>query len=111
MKPEYLLTLIVLIPLIGALLNAFVFRLANVGIVCSISTIAVAIPFVFSLILFLSGGAINGLNLNLFNWITIPAFMGNPSVIYFGLTLDHLSIIFLLIITGVGSLIHLYYGE
>lgn len=111
MKPECLLTLIVCVPLLGALLNAFIFRKASVGVVCAIATIAVALPCIFSFMLFFNPPAASGLHLNLFNWITIPSLTGNPFILPFGLTVDHLSILFLLIITGVGTLIHLYSGE
>ncbi|MES2615821.1 MAG: proton-conducting transporter membrane subunit, partial [Bdellovibrionota bacterium] len=113
MKYTSLLTLIVFLPLIGALLNAFVFRRAGVGMVCAVATLAVVMPFIFSLLLFFGQvfSAESVINLNLFDWITVPYLNGSQFVIPFSLTFDHLSALFLLIITGVGTLIHLYSGE
>ncbi|APJ04847.1 NADH-quinone oxidoreductase subunit L [Silvanigrella aquatica] len=112
MQEQTLLTLIVLLPLLGALINAFVLRFANVGVVCTVATFVVALPFVFSLMLFF-GSVSEGtaVTVDLFNWISVPLINGKEFNIPFALTADRLSGIFLLVITGVGSLIHLYSGE
>ncbi len=112
MQQQTLLTLIVLLPLLGALINAFIMRKTSIGIVCTIATASVAVPFVFSLMLFFN--AIipgNIVHVDLFNWISVPLVDGKEFNISFGLTADRLSGVFLLVITGVGSLIHLYSGE
>lgn len=112
MQQQTLLTLIVLFPLLGALINAFILRKTSIGIVCTIATASVAVPFVFSLMLFFN--AIipgNIVHVDLFNWISVPLVDGKEFNISFGLTADRLSGVFLLVITGVGSLIHLYSGE
>jgi len=112
MQEQTLLTLIVLLPLVGALINAFALRAANVGIVCTVATFVVALPFIFSVMLFM-GPVIQGntLTVDLFNWVSVPLVNGKEFNISFGLTVDRLSGIFLLVITGVGSLIHMYSGE
>ncbi len=112
MQQQTLLTLIVLFPLFGALINAFIMRKTSIGIVCTIATAAVAVPFVFSLMLFFNS-IIPGniVHVDLFNWISVPLVDGKEFNVSFGLTADRLSGVFLLVITGVGSLIHLYSGE
>lgn len=112
MQEQTLLTLIILFPLVGALLNAFLLRSANVGIVCAVATLAVVLPFIFSCMLFM-GPVVQGnsLTVDLFNWVSVPLLNGKEFNISFGLTADRLSGIFLLVITGVGALIHLYSGE
>lgn len=105
--PLYL-ALIVFIPLIAALLNAFVFRLAGIKWVCTVATLAVFVPFVFSVLLFLNNQVVN---LNLFPFITVPGLAEGSFVVPFSLSVDRLSSVFLLIITGVGFLIHMYSGE
>lgn len=112
MTEQTLLALIIFFPLIGALINAFLLRRTNVGITCFIATIAVALPFVFSLMLFFSPVTEGTpIKFNLFNWISVPLLSGKEFNISFALTLDRLSGLFLLVITGVGTLIHLYSGE
>ena len=113
MKQQTLFILIVFIPLLGALLNTFVFRRGSVGTICAISTLAVFIPFVLSVSLFFSYVVKTpfALNINLFSWVFIPTLKGIAFNVPFAICLDHLSVIFLLIITGVGTLIHLYSGE
>lgn len=112
MQEQTLLTLIVLLPLVGALINAFLLRYARVGIICTIATFVVAVPFVFSLMLF-CGSISDGtpVTVDLFNWVSVPLINGKEFNISFGLTADRLSGIFLLVITGVGALIHMYSGE
>lgn len=105
--PLYL-ALIVFIPLIAALLNAFVFRLAGIKWVCTVATLAVFVPFIFSVLLFLNNQVVT---LNLFPFITVPGLAEGSFIVPFSLSVDRLSSIFLLIITGVGFLIHMYSGE
>ncbi|KAB8028446.1 NADH-quinone oxidoreductase subunit L [Fluviispira multicolorata] len=112
MNNQIILALIVLFPLIGALLNAFVLRKTSVVVVCLTATLAVAIPFILSLILFF-GSITAGTPVitELFDWISVPLINGKEFNISFALTADRLSGLFLLVITGVGTLIHLYSGE
>ena len=108
---EFILMWIVLIPLIGALLNTFIFRLFRISVVATISTLAVFIPFLLSLKLFFGPLSENkNVHSNLFEWIYVPMQPTNFHV-PFALVADHLSGLFLLIITGVGALIHMYSAE
>ena len=96
--------LIPLFPLIGFLLISFNFRRLK-GITAGIlASLMVLIPFILSLIAF--GCFVYGApaqTYNLFSWISIDRLS-----IPFSFLLDRLSVLMLLIITGVGFLIHVY---
>ncbi|MBO6576617.1 MAG: NADH-quinone oxidoreductase subunit L [Rhodothermales bacterium] len=102
--------LMVLLPLVGAVLNGllplFVPSLRkNETLIAVIGTAAVAIPFVVALTLFipmLGGHAEAGVS-TLFTWLAAGDFS-----VDFAYRIDQLSILMTLIVTGVGSLIHLY---
>lgn len=113
MAPELLLTLILLFPLFGAALNGFFLRKAHRLVTITVATLAVAIPFVFSCMLVFGPIAETGeaVRTQLFNWISVGLSNGGNFTVPFGLSVDRLSGTLLLIITGVGSLIHLYAGE
>jgi len=103
-----LLAVVIALPLLGALFNGLTGRkLKNDTLVHSVALAAVAIPAVLAWVLFfqLAGMDEHGRALHqvLFPWIHVGSFQ-----IDFGLWLDPLSAVMLLIITNVGALIHLY---
>ncbi|MFD2572498.1 NADH-quinone oxidoreductase subunit L [Spirosoma soli] len=110
MQPELLCALIPLFPLIGFLINGIGFRHVPKGVAGAIATIAVLASFLTSAFLF---GAFIGnehqtgstapLVATLFDWISVGDLHIN-----FSFQIDQLSLIMLLVVTGVGSLIHLY---
>lgn len=67
------------------------------------ASVWVVISFVLSCMLFFRLQQTEGIETELFNWFTV----GSLSV-PFAFQVDHLSIIMMLVITGVGSLIHVY---
>ena len=98
-----LVGLIPLFPLLGFLINGIVNKRmpkACVGIICSAS---IFFSFLISLGIFLStpSGEVN--TFDLFSWINVAGLQ-----IPFSFLVDPLSMIMLLIITGVGFLIHVY---
>jgi NADH-quinone oxidoreductase subunit L len=100
--------LIVLFPLLGFLFNGFFGRkIKNETIVGSIGTLAVASSFVVALLIFIEmlGTPIEERKhiVTLFQWIAAGSFSVNVAF-----QVDQLSILMTLIVTGVGSLIHLY---
>ncbi|MHC4780472.1 MAG: NADH-quinone oxidoreductase subunit L, partial [Planctomycetota bacterium] len=107
MAPEAKIILIPLFPLIGFLVNGLLghrFSRRSVGI---IATAMPALSFLVSLSLFISLLTENpdhGFHQNLFSWIAI----GESLHIDFSLAFDNLSSVMCLVVTGVGSLIHLY---
>ena len=98
--------LLVAFPLVGAAILLIAGRRAN-GWGHLLGTATVVASFVYGLWLFTSvSGAPQGeqvRELHLFSWIPVNALQ-----VDFGLRLDPLAMVFLLLITGVGSLIHLY---
>ncbi len=96
--------LVPLFPLIGFLLTAFNFRRFK-GITAGVvASVMVLLPFIYSLILFsqLASGAVSQ-TIDLFSWISF-----NQLSIPFSFLVDRLSALMLLIVTGVGFLIHVY---
>ena len=103
-----LLALVIGLPLLGAIFNGLTGRkLKNDTLVHTVALAAVAIPAALAWVLFfqLLGMDEHGRALHqvLFPWIHVGSFQ-----IDFGLWLDPLSAVMLLIITNVGLLIHLY---
>ncbi|MCE7068289.1 NADH-quinone oxidoreductase subunit L [Dyadobacter sp. CY326] len=100
-----LLILIPLLPLIGFLINGIGFKTIPKGAVGIIGTLAVVASFVLSVMTFqafLAAGS-QPVIVPLFDWITV----GNLNI-PFSFQVDQLSLLMLMIITGVGSLIHIY---
>ncbi len=97
--------LIPLIPLVGFIINGLGFRHLPKGSVGIIGSLAAIASFVLSLMLFngfLSGGS-KPIIVNYFDWISAGTLR-----ISFSFLIDQLSLLMLMIITGVGSLIHIY---
>jgi NADH-quinone oxidoreductase subunit L len=104
MSPS-LLVLIPLLPLIGFLINGIGFPHIPKGAVGIIGTLAVLGSFILSLLAFNSFLATGSepIIIPLFDWITVGSLN-----IPFSFQIDQLSLLMLMIITGVGSLIHIY---
>ncbi len=95
--------LIPLFPLLGFLVNGLLGMFLPKGSAGWIGSIAVLASFICVLLLFNAVGPADSIRIDLFSWI---AFTGID--ISFGLLVDPLTIIMLLVVTGVGFLIHLY---
>ena len=100
-----LLILIPLLPLVGFLINGIGFSNIPKGAVGIIGTLAVVASFVLSVMTFnafVASGS-QPFIVPLFDWITV----GDLNI-PFSFQIDQLSLLMLMIITGVGSLIHIY---
>lgn len=95
--------LVPLFPLIGFLVNGLGRRSLSKPAVSVIGCGSILASFVVSLVLFLDVKANGGTVSTLFNFIDVDSFR-----IPFAFQVDQLSSLFLLIITGIGFLIHLY---
>lgn len=96
--------LLLLAPFLGFLFNIFLGKSVGKSASGIIGTLTVAVSFVATLIFFLQINETHeAVEIKLFDWIQISNF--NVS---FGFLLDQLSILWLLFVTGIGSLIHLY---
>ena len=98
-----LVWLIPLLPFIGFLINGLGRNVLPKPVIGTIATLAVIAPFLISLGLFFSFDASSPVIVPIFDWITVGSL-----VIPFSFQIDQLSIMMLLIITGIGSLIHIY---
>ncbi len=96
--------LIIAIPLLGAAVLLLAGRRAN-GWGHLLGCATVIASFGYSLALFSStgGGEAAARSVHLFSWIPV-----NSLQVDFGLRIDPLSLVFVLLITGVGALIHIY---
>lgn len=106
---ENIIYLIPALPLIGFIICGFFGKKMSEKMVGGIATLMVFISFLLSIIIFgnlcISSSLDNydPIKQNLFNWFTIGEFKVN-----FAFQIDQLSIIMMMIVTGVGFLIHLY---
>ena len=95
---------LLLSPFAGFLFNVFFGKKVSKGISGAIGTITVLVSFLLSICFFTqlqqSG---KPFEITLFDWISVHNFK-----LSFGLLLDQLSLLWLLFVTGIGSLIHLY---
>ncbi|MHC5200947.1 NADH-quinone oxidoreductase subunit L [Myroides sp. LJL119] len=98
-----ILLLLLLVPLIGAVVNIlFGKKLGNSSGV--IATFAILISFIASLYAFLEVNQTKqAIQVDLFQWMALSNF-----TISFGFLLDQLSLLWLLFVTGIGTLIHWY---
>ncbi len=95
--------LIPLFPLIGFLINGLFGKYLSKQLTGWIATGFVLASFICSALLFTKLNNSDYLNIDLFNWISFGHFH-----ISFGFLIDPLTIVMLLVVTGVGFLIHLY---
>ena len=105
MNLTLLCALIPLLPLIGFLINGIGFRRVPKGLAGAVATIPVAASFLLSIYLFgaFRVGDNQPIIATLFDWISVGDLHVN-----FSFQIDQLSLLMLLVVTGVGSLIHLY---
>jgi NADH-quinone oxidoreductase subunit L len=95
---------LLLTPFLGFLINIFFGKALGKTISGMIGTLSIVVSFLVSISFFLQiSQTQQAINIQLFDWIQISNF--NVS---FGFLLDQLSILWLLFVTGIGSLIHLY---
>src|SRR5688572_23902389 len=102
-----LLWLIPVLPLLGAVINGAFGKRFSRGVIGGIAAGSVGVAFVISLAAFLQMLRLPEESLpvvqNYFTWIQAGSFQAS-----FGFMLDHLSGLMILIVTGVGFLIHVY---
>ena len=99
------LLIIILAPLVGFLINAFFGKKLSKNVSGIIGAGSIFVSLVFSSIFFVGflGGSQQKLDVNVYDWIALPDF-----TITFGLLLDQLSVTWLMVVTGIGFLIHVY---
>jgi NADH-quinone oxidoreductase subunit L len=98
-----LIYLVPLLPLVGFLINGLFRKKISKPLIAIIGSGTILLSFIISLILFFDVKATGGKIFNAFTFIQVGSLK-----IDFAFQLDQLSSLFLLIITGIGFLIHLY---
>jgi NADH-quinone oxidoreductase subunit L len=100
-----LIGLVPLFPLIGFLINGFFGKKIGKSVSGIIASVSILASFILSVLIFveLNGSSEKSHIVNLFSWIN----SGNLKI-PFEFLVDALSSLFLLIITGIGFLIHIY---
>ncbi len=100
-----ILSLILLLsPFVGFLFNVFFGKNVSKNVSGYLGTFAIITSFIVTLILFLDvNQSKTAIEISLFDWISLDKFS-----VDFGFLFDQLSLLWLLFVTGIGSLIHLY---
>lgn len=99
-----LILLLLLAPLFGFLFNVFFGKAVGKSVSGTIGTLAVAISFAVTLYFFLQVNQTGQpIAVSFFDWIVLKDFS-----VDFGVLLDQLSLLWLLFVTGIGALIHIY---
>jgi NADH-quinone oxidoreductase subunit L len=99
-----LVLVLVLAPFLGFLINVFFGKSLGKSLSGIIGTLAVVVSFAVTLYFFLQINTTETpISISLFNWIQMNQFN-----VDFGFLLDQLSLLWLLFVTGIGALIHLY---
>jgi NADH-quinone oxidoreductase subunit L len=99
-----LVLLLLVTPFVGFLFNVFFGKNFGKTISGAIGTIAVIVSFVMSVYFFMQINETGQpVAVKLFDWIQVSNFK-----LDFGILLDQLSLLWLLFVTGIGSLIHIY---
>lgn len=95
---------LVLAPFLGFLINVFFGKSLGKTVSGAIGTLSVVVSFAVSIYFFLQiNQTQQPISISLFEWIQISNFK-----VDLGFLLDQLSLLWLLFVTGIGSLIHLY---
>jgi len=100
---NYLGLLIPILPLVGYLVNGLLGKYLPKGITGWIGSLTVLGSFICTWVIFNKLGVNDAIRLDLFHWISF-----GQLDISFGFWFDPLTMIMLLVVTGVGFLIHLY---
>ena len=99
-----IITLIPLFPLIGFLINGLGFRKIPKNVAGVIGVGASLLSFIFAFLAYQQFSEINQpIIVQVFDWITVGKLNIN-----FSFQIDQLSILMLFVVTGVGTLIHVY---
>jgi len=95
---------LVLAPLVGFLINVFFGKNLGKTVSGALGTLTVLVSFIATCFFFSTvSSSKEAIQISLFDWIQIGTFK-----IDFGFLIDQLSVLWLLFVTGIGSLIHLY---
>ncbi|CAE81243.1 NADH dehydrogenase I chain L [Bdellovibrio bacteriovorus HD100] len=107
MNHSLLMAILILAPFIGFLINGARYKKHSGNVAGSIATVAVAISFISAILLVVDlvsmPAEARRIAVSFFEWMAIDKFKVNA-----GFVVDQISAIMILVITGVGTLIHLF---
>lgn len=107
MNHSLLMAILILSPLVGFMINGARYKKHSGNVAGSIATAAVAISFISAILLVIDLVAMPAearrIAVSFFEWIVVDKFKVNA-----GFVVDQISAIMILVITGVGTLIHLF---
>ena len=107
MNHSLLMAILILSPLVGFVINGARYKKHSGNLAGSIATVAVAISFISAILLVVDLVAMPAearrIAVSFFEWIVVDKFKVNA-----GFVVDQISAIMILVITGVGTLIHLF---
>ncbi|MGE5085828.1 MAG: proton-conducting transporter membrane subunit, partial [Bacillota bacterium] len=107
MNHSVLMAIVILSPLVGFLINGFRYKKHSANVAGVIATVAVAISFVSSILLVSDLISMpedaRRIAVSFFEWMAVDKFKINA-----GFVVDQISAIMILVITGVGTLIHMF---
>lgn len=107
MSHNILMAILILAPLTGFLINGFRYQKHSANVAGAIATMMAVISFVCSLVMMADlismPAESRNISVQFFEWMAVANFK-----VSMGFTVDAISSIMILIITGVGSLIHLF---
>ncbi|MXN91471.1 NADH-quinone oxidoreductase subunit L [Flavobacterium sp. Sd200] len=96
--------LLLFAPFVGFLINIFFGKKISKTLSGTLGTVAVAVSFITTLVFFLQVMSTKEpVMVNLFQWLTLQNFS-----VDFSFQLDQLSLLWLMFVTGIGTLIHVY---
>ena len=97
--------LLLILPLLGALVNGLLLRKASNRIVHIVGVLPILMSFILAVIVHTTGIGRAPITIELFDWLQAGEFSA-PLALYF----DRLSLLMLLIVTGIGTVIHVFAG-
>jgi NADH-quinone oxidoreductase subunit L len=107
MNHAVLMALVILSPVVGFLINGFRYKKHSGNVAGTIATVAVAISFISSILLVTDLIAMpeeaRRISVSFFEWITVGNFKVNA-----GFMVDQISAVMILVVTGIGTLIHMF---
>ena len=106
MNEKILFAVLLLAPVVGFLFNGFRWKSKNYMIAGSVATGAAGISFLSALLLvskLFGEGAPKSVSAGFFDWILVGGLQVGASFV-----IDHISALMVLVVTGVGTLIHLF---
>jgi NADH-quinone oxidoreductase subunit L len=106
MNNNVLFAILILAPLVGFLFNGLRFRSKNYLLAGTVATAATAISFLCSILVvaqLFGANAPKEIRVHFFDWISLASFQASAAFV-----IDHISAIMVLVVTGVGTLIHLF---